>query len=251
MVRQALRRTTVSVVITDHNNRPYENNLNMTFINTVTDQPQYNFVHYFDASGRTDTLNVDPVNGYDLVVNTIPPVLRKDIKIEAGRHNQIKVQAPQGVLQFRQDGMGSTSPVMAIIKPASKDQTINHQPINVSESYLAGRYDIEVLTLPRMYFNNVSIKPNETTTLNVPIAGVMNIPTSQEGYGSLYELSDDGAQRWIYNFPGTNSRINLGLQPGKYRVAFRTRSSKGSEFTDTQDFTIRPGATTTVRLFTR
>ncbi|RYZ24676.1 MAG: hypothetical protein EOP49_45650 [Sphingobacteriales bacterium] len=251
MVQQALKRTTVSVLITDQNGRPYENNLNMTFINTVTEQPQYNFVHYYDAQGRADTLNVDPVLGYDLVVNTIPPLIRRDIKIEPGRHNQIKIPAPQGVLQFRQDGLSSTVPILAVVKQSGKEVTINHQPINIKENYLAGKYDIEVLTLPRLQFNDVVIKPNEATTLNVPIAGVMNIATSQEGFGSLYQLMDSGQQKWIYNFPGTNSRINLSLLPGKYRVAFRTKSAKGSEFTDTQDFTIRPGATTTVRLFTR
>jgi Ca-activated chloride channel family protein len=251
VVKQALTKTTVAVVLTDEGGRPVENNVNMTFINTTTNEPQYNFVHYSDAGGRTDTLDVDPILSYDLVINSVPAVYKKDVRIEPGKHNIIKVSVPLGSLQLRQDGVASPTPVLAIIRQNNTRNTIIHQQVGSKEKYLAGKYDLEILTLPRIYRNDVEIKPNDVTVVNVPIPGVLNIPGSQEGFGSLYQMTDSGEQRWIYNFPENNSRINVALQPGFYRVVFRSKTAKSSSYTDVQDFTIRAGATTTLKLFTK
>ena len=251
VVKQALAKTTVSVVLTDESGKPIETNLNMTFVNNATNEPQYNYVHYMDAGGRNDTLNVDPVLTYDLVVNTVPPVIRKDIRIENGKHNPIKVAVAQGYLQFRQDGVTSTAATQAILKNPASRLTIANQPIGTKERYLAGRYDVEILTMPRIYKSDVEIRPGETTVINVPMAGVLNIPNLQEGFGSIYQVHENGEQSLVYNFPDNATRVNISLQPGNYRSVFRAKSAKSSEFTDVQDFSVKPGITTTVRLFAK
>jgi len=72
-----------------------------------------------------------------------------------------------------------------------------------------------------------------------------------QGYGSIYTITDNGQQTWIYNLPEANSKINLPLQPGKYRLVYRTKFANGSQFTDVQDFSIKSALTTTVKLFTK
>jgi Ca-activated chloride channel family protein len=41
------------------------------------------------------------------------------------------------------------------------------------------------------------------------------------------------------------------LQPGAYRLVYRTSTSQGSKFTDVRNFTIRPAQTTSVTIFGR
>jgi Ca-activated chloride channel family protein len=82
--------------------------------------------------------------------------------------------------------------------------------------------------------------------------GTLNITSDLKGYGSIYQLNDDESQTWIYNLPeGGSSKINLPMQPGAYRLVYRTTNSKGSKFTDVRNFTIRSGQTSSVAIFGR
>ena len=45
--------------------------------------------------------------------------------------------------------------------------TCNVQETNSKEKYLIGKYDIEVLTIPRFTFENIEIEQSETTTINI------------------------------------------------------------------------------------
>ena len=98
---------------------------------------------------------------------------------------------------------------------------------------------------------DVEVKNGQTRTITVPPPGQLAIPTQMQGYGSVYELDDTGKQTWLCNLPEDNSRVTLPLQPGKYRLVYRMKSAQASKFTDVQDFTIKSGATTNVRIFNR
>ena len=65
-------------------------------------------------------------------------------------------------------------------------QTINVQEINSSETYLVGKYDIELLTLPRKKFYNVEVNQNTKTTYTIDNPGVANIILPAKGYGGIY-----------------------------------------------------------------
>src|SRR5688572_19258728 len=97
-------KTTVSVQLLDGNSRPTETNVNITFVNSITGNPMYNFVHYLDRSGRPDTVEIEPVVDYEIIVNTIPPVVKKDMAITLGKHNLISIGAAQGNLVVQQEG---------------------------------------------------------------------------------------------------------------------------------------------------
>ena len=109
----------------------------------------------------------------------------------------------------------------------------------------------KLLTLPRVYMNDVAVKQGETNNLSYPMPGLLNITSELQGYGSIYTIDDNGSQKWIYNLPESNSKINLPLQPGKYRLVYRAKGANASKFTDVKDFKIASGATSTIKLFTR
>jgi Ca-activated chloride channel family protein len=41
------------------------------------------------------------------------------------------------------------------------------------------------------------------------------------------------------------------MQPGAYRLVFRTATATGSKFTDVRNFTIRSGQTSSVSMFSK
>lgn len=251
IVTQALTPTTVSVELLNDQGKAEESNTNMTFINSLTGLPEYNYVHYLDSKGKTDILDVDALMPYHLVVNTVPPVVERDLQLKPGRHNVVKVKAPQGELYLRQNGPSAYGQLSALVYKSDADRALNVQVFGSRQKYLTGKYDLEVLTLPRTYLKGVEIKQGQANTIDITPPGQLAISSQMQGYGSIYELSENGQQRWLYNLPEDNSKISLALQPGKYRIVYRIKSAQSSKFTDVQDFTIRSGATTTVKIFNR
>ncbi|MEJ8802219.1 vWA domain-containing protein [Pontibacter sp. H249] len=248
---QTLSETTVSVELLDEQNRPTETNLNMTFVNALTGGTEYNYVHYQDSKGKPDMLEIDALVPYNLVVNTTPVVVAKDLKIKPGQHNVIKVKSPQGELYLRQDGPSPYGALQALVKQHGSDQTLHVQVFGTRHKYLTGKYDMEILTLPRIYQKGVEVKQGQTNTITIPPPGQLAISSQMQGYGSVYELDETGKQTWVCNLPEDNSRVTLALQPGKYRLVYRMKSAQASKFTDVQDFTIRSGATSTLKIFNR
>lgn len=245
---QTLLETTVKVKILNSNDEPKETNVNMTFVNSVTGEPVYDFVHYLDSRGEPDNLKVDPIITYDLVINTIPKVEKKNIGLLGGRENIITVKAPQGSLLIK-DNYKDYKQLKAIIRQSNSPVTIHTQNAGITERYLTGTYEVEVLTLPRTVFKDVTIKQSQTITLEIDPPGVLNVMESISGYGSIYEIKPTGEQVLIYNCENDNSKINMAMQPGKYKFVFRSKKSDGSAYTDVQFFTIRSGATTNLKLF--
>ena len=248
-LKQTLDKTTASVELLDINNQPTETDVNVTFLNNFTGQAAYEFVHYLDQSGRPDTVVVDAVLSYDIVVNTIPQVARRNVYLDGGAHNVIRIKAPQGNLTIQQKNQSEYgSPVKVIVRKRGKPQTITLSEIGRQEKLLVGNYDLEILTLPRIYKGSVVVEQSKTTTIAIPAPGVLNINSNVPGVGSLYEMQESGSQKWIRNLNG-NARETLAIQPGNYKVVFRANKAKGSKYTEIHNFTIKSGSTKTIKLF--
>ena len=185
-IETSFAKTTVSVEILDANNQPTETNVNVSFLNSLTGIPMYDFVHYRDRQGRPDTVQIDPVVDYDLVVNTIPPVIKNNIALLIGKHNVLSIRAPQGNLVVTQDGRRDNN-LQALVREKGKSELIHTQRSNETVRYLTGNYEVETLTLPRRVFN-IEIQPNKTETILLPAPGIVNFNTISTGYGSLYEI---------------------------------------------------------------
>ncbi|UYZ63750.1 vWA domain-containing protein [Hymenobacter weizhouensis] len=253
VVAQTLAKTTVAVNLTDEQGRPVESNVNLTFINNLTEQPEYNYIHYRDAQGRPDALDIDALQSYDLVINTVPPVRQPNLLIRPGKANVLIYKTPQGTLWLKPP-TATASPygtVQAVIRQTGQDKTLLALPFGARQKLLAGNYEVELLTLPRQ-LRRITVKQGQETALTYEPPGVLNIVTDLKGYGSVYRLGQDESQTWVYNLPhGGSSKINQPLQPGTYRLVFRTTSATGSQFTDVRTFTIRPSQTTSVSIFGR
>ncbi|HEX8547966.1 MAG TPA: VWA domain-containing protein, partial [Cytophagaceae bacterium] len=148
ILTQTLKETTVKVNLLDINNKPTETNVNMTFVNTATNDVEYDFVHYLDDKGKTDNLKVDAILTYDIIVNTIPRVQKKGVVLKGGEENIISIKSPQGSLHIK-DNYKDYKNLSALIRLDGQPATLNVQHAATKEKYLVGTYDVEVLTLPR------------------------------------------------------------------------------------------------------
>jgi Ca-activated chloride channel family protein len=123
-------------------------------------------------------------------------------------------------------------------------------PFGAKQKLLAGNYEVEMLTLPRTV-QRIAIRQGQTTTLTYAAPGTLNITSDLKGHGSIYQVGSDDSQTWVANLPEASSKVNLAMQPGVYRLVFRTATSTGSKFTDVRNFTIRSTQTTSVAIFGR
>jgi len=250
VIAQTLGKTTVSVNLTDADGRPVETNVNMTFVNNVTGQPEYNYVHYRDAQGKADVLDIDALQSYDLVINTVPPVRQANLVIKPGKANVLTYKTPQGTLWLQSPALTPNpyGTVQAVVRDPQKN-VVAAFPFGTRQKLLAGNYEVELLTLPRLT-QRLPVKQGQELAVTYPAPGTLNITTDLKGYGSIYKLNNDDSQTWIYNLAeGGSSKLNLPMQPGAYRLVFRTKTSTGSKFTDVRNFSIRSGQTTSVAVF--
>ena len=54
------------------------------------------------------------------------------------------------------------------------------------EKLIVGKYDLEILSLPRIYLNEVSVSQSKTTTVQIPQPGIANVIMQNLGYGQLF-----------------------------------------------------------------
>jgi Ca-activated chloride channel homolog len=247
VISQALNPTTMQVNLLDLNHNPTETNVNMTFYDQHTGALRYNFIHTINSRGLPDTLVIDPLSTYRIVVHTIPEVSKDSVILTPGKHTITGIDAPQGYLTLLIKGLVEYRKLQAIVRKHYEMQTLNAQNFNSTEKYLVGKYDLEVLTLPRTYVENVDISQSKTTTVEVSQPGIASFVYTSPGFGSIY-WEDKGKLRWIYNLDTNSNKETVVLQPGKYRVVFRPKAAKESIYTITKSFEVISGSSVAIQM---
>ncbi len=250
VITQALNATTAQVNLLDEEGKPSETNVNMTFYDNVSGKVKYNFVHTLNNKGLPDTLSLDPLLNYDIVVHTIPEIRKNDVALSSGKHNIIAVDAPQGSLKLAITGNSrAIRNLQAIIRQHDHKETLHIQNFGEKENYLTGNYDLEVLCLPRINLENINIGQSKTTTIEIPLPGVAVIRHSVDGYGSLYQ-DENNELKLIYRMFESKEKVeNLVLQPGKYRAVFRSKFVDKAAYTVEKSFEIESGKTIEIKLY--
>ena len=248
VISQALNNTTAQVNLLDIYGNPSETNINMTFYDNFSGAIKYNFIHTMNSRGIPDTIVIDNLTTYNIVVHSIPSVRKDSIKLIPGKHNIIAIDVPQGYLTLKASGIPLYKDLKAIIRKKGTMETLIVQNFNDIQKFLVGKYDIEVLCLPRMYINDVDISQNTTTTVEIPQPGIVVIQRPAAGYGSLYQ-EEKNELKLVLNLSENITQESIILQPGKYRVVYRTKFASRSINTVEKVFIIESGKSQTIKLF--
>jgi Ca-activated chloride channel family protein len=247
VITQALYPTTAQVNLLDTYKKPTETNVPITFYESRSGRIVHNFVHTLNHAGNPDTLYLDNFLTYRLKVHTIPPVEKDDIVITQGKHNVIAVDAPQGSIQLKINGRNQYGVVKCIVRKSGSLETLHVQDMGTSVKYLTGTYDLEILTLPRIYQRNVKVSQSTTTTIEIEEAGLVNFQFGNVGYGSVFKIKGNDLE-FVTNLSETAINQALVLQPGNYKIVFRFRLSKETILTKERTFTVKSGESIIVNL---
>ena len=248
VISRALNSTTAQVNLLDINGMPTETDINMTFFDHISGKVKYNFVHTINYMGNPDTLIIDPLITYDLVVHTLPAVKKDNINLFEGKHNMIGVNTPQGFLNISCPGSNQYKDLDIIIRQNEKPNTLNIQKNSTKDKYLVGEYDLEILSIPRIIVKNVKIEQSATTNIAIPRPGIANFSLSSNGFGSIYTETAD-TLKWVYNLDQNTTQQNIIMQPGNYRVVYRPKNTKQAIYTINKRFTIKSGSSKKIILY--
>ncbi|MGB1039798.1 MAG: vWA domain-containing protein [Flavobacteriales bacterium] len=248
VMSEALNNTTVQVNLLNKKKKPRETDVAMSFYDMKTGELKYTFMHTLDRKNRPDTMTIDPLSTYRLVVHTTPQVIKENITLKPGEHNTITLDAPQGGLEFRILGAGNSfTDIKCVIRKKGESETLNAQRMNSSDKYIVGRYDIEILCLPRIVMKNVKVEQSKTNRIQIQQSGIANINTPFFGIASIFTLVD-GKRVWVCNLEKEKLNYQIALQPGKYTIVYRPARKKSSAYTISKEFKVTPGAAVEVNL---
>jgi Ca-activated chloride channel family protein len=248
VISQALNNTTAQVNLLDFKGNPTETNVNMTFYDQRSGEIIHNFVHTMNVKGNPDTLALNPMYTYRVVAHTIPPKQKDSAVITPGTHTIIGIPAPQGDLEFKMQGINPENQhLQVIVRSAGTMQTLHVQQFIEKQKYIVGKYDLEILTLPRTYIADVAISQSHTTTIEIPQPGIATFSKLGYGYGTVY-LERKNKLELVATLSETKERETLSLQPGNYVAVFRPKQARGSIFTVERRFTVTSGASVAVKL---
>lgn len=248
VVSQALNNTTAQVNLLDVYSKPSETNVNMSFYDQNNGMLLYNYIHTINERGVPDTILLDPAFKYRMVVHTLPQVVKNNIEVNPGKHNIIGIDAPQGYLSIKVEGLTNYPNLQFLVKKAGQHETIHAQEANTREKYLVGKYDIELLTLPRMYFKEVQIDQDKTSTIQIPQPGKLIVSCqTQEYYADIYQMVRN-EMVWVCKLPVERKLHQMLIQPGDYKIVYRAKGSYRSSNTFEKTFKITSGQANNITL---
>lgn len=247
--QQKLNKTSLQVNLLDTYSKPKESNVNMTFYDVERNIYKYNYIHTMNVLDNPDTIYVDDYPTYKIITHTIPPVESRETKIASGKHTIIAMDAPQGYLAISRNtgAYNFNERVKCIVRKSGEMNTLNVQPLNSTEKYIVGNYDIEILTLPRIYLSQNAIQQSQTKTIEIPNAGVLQVKCLEAGDGSIL-LKRDGKLEWVCNLNKQTIQTYY-LQPGNYVGVWRAKSLHGSIYTVEKKFSIRSDNQTIIEFY--
>jgi len=250
VISQALNSTTAQINLLDENKKATETDVSMTFYDSYSGMIKYNIVHTMNTKGFPDTITIDPLLAYDIVVHTIPPRRIDSVTLIPGKHTTIAVETPQGHLELKLESRDKTvRDLKSIVRIDGSMETLHVQHFGTTEKYITGKYDLEILSTPRIYIDDVEISQSHTTSISIPLPGIAVIEKRGSGYGRVY-LLDNNELKWVYNFrDNLAQRETIVLQPGTYVAIFRAKYSKRSFFSVEQTFTVESGKSVNVKLY--
>ena len=249
VIADAVLNTTVQIDLMDIDGNPTETNTTVFLYEAGTNNLKYTFMHTLNIKGNPDTITIiDPDINYDVVANTLPLVEIKNFDVKKGIHNHIILNTPQGMLQTRIKGPTKTNDVTVRVTQAGKSITLNAQKTGEFQKYIVGTYDVEVFTLPRIYFNDVKIDQSSHTYLDIPGSGQLKWKAYKPIVGQIFVFKDDGTLEWVCDLNYDKTSDIKYLQPGEYQVVYRLKDTYSVNYTNTKNFKIISGQDTGINL---
>ena len=247
VINKAVVNTTVQINLNTIHKQPLETDVTMFLYESGTDNILYTFMHTLNEKKLPDTVVIDPDKKYDIVVNTLPRKEKRNISIQKFTHNTIEIDTPQGNLEIVHKQRTRAGVVEARVMEKGQFKTLNAQKIGDNQKYIVGKYDVEVFTLPRRYFE-VEVNQSSTTIISIDAPGTVNLNGITPVTGQIFEKMNDGSLEWVCDLKENTTSDRLELQPGNYKIVYRKVKLKSTTYTVERDFSIYSNKSISINL---
>ena len=228
----------------------YETEHPVAFYDHRTGVIRHSTIYSVDSKLKPDTLLMDPLVTYDMTVFTHPPLRREAMQFSIDRPNNVDVTVSEGTLKVTVSGQRlavSGQPVDVIVRRAGSGERVAAQEVGETGQYLAGRYDVEVQTLPVTTLRGVEVRGNAATELSVPMPGML-VLSKPKGIttGAIFRLRD-GQVEFATDLNPSTAGERLLLQPGQYELVLHPQSATKYDKVQTRRFVIESSQTTKIQ----
>ncbi len=237
VISKALLNTTAQINLNDVSKKPTETNVTVFLYEAGTQNLKYTLTHTLNRYGNPDTLILDPNLKYDIVVNTLPKVEKKNVSLQKFTHNVIQIDAPQGFIKLTSSKNINNPNYNMRVMVKDQSQTLNSQPFNSTQKYLTGTYDLEIFTLPRTY-QRIEVTQSKTTLVDVVPSGTFDYTCTRAVVGQIFLEKGNNVFEWICNLEDGVKTGKWNLQPGNYKLVYREKEQKSTAYTKEKSFKI-------------
>lgn len=238
IITNIINPTTLQINLLNEAEKPKESNVNMSFFDSYTNDLRYNIYHTINAAGNPDTLYIDHTRSYNAKIHTLPPVMIKDIKLTQGKHTTRAAETPQGTLKFQMSGAAKYKNLKCIVRQNNK--IIAVQDAGVTQNYITGTYDLEILTLPPVLLSETAISQSQVKTITIPSPGSVILNKTSAGFATIFKKENDELIK-IYTIDPSVNKETIQLQPGNYEILFRATNAQSSKSAVIKKITIVSG----------
>lgn len=228
----------------------YETEHPVAFYDHRTGVIRHSTIYSVDSKLKPDTLLMDPLVTYDMAVFTHPPLRREAMQFSIDRPNNVDITVSEGTLKVQYSGQRpqwTQTTVDAIVRRAGSGERVAAQEVGETGQYLAGRYDVEVQTLPVTTLRGVEVRGNAATELSVPMPGML-VLSKPKGIttGAIFRLRD-GQVEFATDLNPSTAGERLLLQPGQYELVLHPQNATKYDKVQTKRFVIESSQTTKIQ----
>ena len=228
----------------------YETEHPVAFYDHRTGVIRHSTIYSVDGKLKPDTLLMDPLMTYDMTVFTHPPLRREALQFSIDRSNNVDITVSEGTLKVQYVGQRpqwQQTAVDVIVRRAGSGERVAAQEVGETGQYLAGRYDVEVQTLPVTTLRGVEVRGNAATELSVSMPGML-VLSKPKGIttGAIFRLRD-GQVEFATDLNPSTAGERLLLQPGQYELVLHPQQTTAYNKVQTRRFVIESSQTTKIQ----
>lgn len=235
IINKVIVQTSVQINLNDGNGKPLETDVSIFVYESGTNNIKYTLTHTLNRAGKPDTLFFSPKFNYDILVQTIPPVTKNQIQLVKNTHNIISIDVPQGMLKLTSTNSLKVHGFEMRVMKKGSTKTLHEQNYGEVNKYIAGKYEVEIFTIPRIY-KTIDVLANKMNEIDIEAPALLEMSNSKAIVGQLFYQEYKGEWTWVYNFSSDQLKQNVWLQPGNYKIMYRPKDMKSTAYSSEKTF---------------
>lgn len=226
------------------NGAQYETLTPVVFYNHTTQVAQYTTYYASDGIEPLDTLWVDPLVDYDVVIGVQPELRLSEQHFTASEVNRLAVDVDEGTLRLHHATYRTTWPVPqyeVLVYRQGSSELLTTQRMGDLSRLRAGRYDLDILSMPRMHLDGVVVQAGNATDLELPMPGMVNITKPHVLSDGVLFVDRDGVLEEVCRLNPNLATERIVLLPGNYLLLSKPQEDNKYAASKTVRFQIEPG----------